>query len=53
MRASLARLNLMVPLGAVLLGMALIFYGTWLFSHPVGYIVGGVLVILAAIDARR
>jgi hypothetical protein len=35
-----------------LLGAGLISYGTYLISHPAGFIVGGALLIAVAVDSR-
>ena len=34
--------------GLGLIGLLSITYGTWLLSHPVGFIVGGVLAVATA-----
>ncbi len=34
-------------------GAALVAYGTWLIYVPAGFIIGGVLLILAAVLAAR
>lgn len=33
-------------------GAGLLTYGTYLIYHPAGYIVGGILLIVLAIDSR-
>ncbi|HWY14421.1 MAG TPA: hypothetical protein VNX86_04685 [Rhizomicrobium sp.] len=33
----------------VLAGAASIAYGTWMYAHPLGFIVGGALVIAGAV----
>jgi len=38
---------------AAVAGMGLISYGAYLAYPPAGYIVGGVLLLLAVFDARR
>ena len=34
-------------------GLSSIVYGVWLFSHPLGFIVGGVILVLAAFVLDR
>jgi hypothetical protein len=40
------------PILVALAGMGLIAYGAALFCLPAGYVVGGVLLIVAVIDSR-
>jgi hypothetical protein len=42
----------LLPVAAVA-AMGLISYGAYLVYSPAGYIVGGVLLLLAVFDARR
>lgn len=53
MRGFISKLaGYILPIAAVA-GMGLISYGAYLVYSPAGYIVGGVLLLLAVFDARR
>lgn len=43
----------LLELFVLLAGMALISFGAALIYLPAGFVVGGVLLLLAGIDARR
>jgi uncharacterized membrane protein len=52
MREFLFRLSGTIPALVLFIAILFISYGAWLLSHPAGYIVFGVLLILALVDSR-
>lgn len=51
--ATIALVNSFLYYALILLGGMLFAYGWWLVYQPVGYMVLGVLIVLAVIDGRR